>query len=493
VKEENRIIQYNAADIERYHKGLMNAGEMHALEKAALDDPFLADALDGYNVPDLNMAAELNELNNRLNERTGQVKIMASGKKSPFFFLRIAAILVVMAGAGLLTYTFFNKNKDENALVKNETAQKATEKTNSADTGKSLNNIVPFDSVAGRLSALSSDKKTVLTNSEKEKIDLSAGSHSDVGYYKPDSGKINLPAANTSRNTGEVSSAPSAPTTVINNVDLKKDVAAKEKQKSDDLEDSFKKDKAAKSEELKLNEVVVASKSKNPVSKRADEKTQIDRQQRPENTDLNLKSIAESKDSINYSRLNIFRGKVTDASDNGIPFANITITDVNVGTYADAKGNFSLVAPDSTLSVNLRAVGFNNSQVQLRNSLPTNQVILEEDNSLHAIVINPNKPNSSRSRSSTMILTEPEPSDGWENYDSYLANNLKVPEEKLRLQKKGAVEVSFDVNSKGEPVNITITKSLCKECDEEAIRLIKEGPRWNRKNKKQKARVTVSF
>ncbi len=492
MEEGNKIIQFNAANIERYHKGLMNAGEMHALEKAALDDPFLADALDGYTVPDINMGADLIELKNRLKERTGQVKIMASNKKSPFFFLRIAAMIVVVAGAGLITYTFFNKNKDENALVKNDTEQKATEKSNSTDTGKNLNNIVLFDSVAGRLTSLPSDKKTVFTNSEKEKTDLSADNHSDVGFYKPDSGKINLSAANTTRNTGEVSSAPSAPTT-INNTDEKKELAAKEKQKSDDLEDSYKKDKVAKNEELKLNEVVVASKSKKPGTNRVNEKLQISRQQSQENTDLNLKSIPESRDSINYSRLNIFRGKVTDASDNGIPFANITITDVNVGTYADAKGNFSLVAPDSTLSVNLRAVGFNNSQVQLRNSLPSNQVVLQEDNSLNAIVINSNKANTSRSRTSTMTLTEPEPSDGWENYDSYLANNLKVPEEKLRLQKKGAVEVLFDVNSKGEPVNFTITKSLCKECDEEAIRLIKEGPRWNRKNKKQKARVTVSF
>ena len=164
-----------------------------------------------------------------------------------------------------------------------------------------------------------------------------------------------------------------------------------------------------------------------------------------------------------------------------------------MGTYADAKGNFSLVAPDSTLNVNLRAVGFNNSQIQLRNSLPTNQVVLQEDNSLTAIVINSNKPNSNRSRSSNIILTEPEPSDGWENYDSYLANNLKVPEEKERLRKNGEVEVLFEVNSKGEPVNITVTKSLCKECDKEAVRLIKDGPGWKRKNKKEKARVTVAF
>ena len=39
--------KYTAADFERYHSGKMSAGEMHALEKAAMEDPFLADALEG--------------------------------------------------------------------------------------------------------------------------------------------------------------------------------------------------------------------------------------------------------------------------------------------------------------------------------------------------------------------------------------------------------------------------------------------------------------
>ncbi|MEO7444508.1 MAG: hypothetical protein ABIT96_11080 [Ferruginibacter sp.] len=39
---------FGAIDFERYHKGDMSPAEMHALEKAALEDAFLADALEGY-------------------------------------------------------------------------------------------------------------------------------------------------------------------------------------------------------------------------------------------------------------------------------------------------------------------------------------------------------------------------------------------------------------------------------------------------------------
>ena len=93
-----------------------------------------------------------------------------------------------------------------------------------------------------------------------------------------------------------------------------------------------------------------------------------------------------------------------------------------------------------------------------------------------------------------MVLEEPEPVDGWSNYDMYLVNNLKVPES-LRSKQSGAgeVELSFEVDKNGGPVNITVKKSLCESCDKEAIRLIKEGPKWKRKARKGRTTVTISF
>jgi TonB family protein len=93
-----------------------------------------------------------------------------------------------------------------------------------------------------------------------------------------------------------------------------------------------------------------------------------------------------------------------------------------------------------------------------------------------------------------MVLTEPEPDAGWEKYDSYLANNLKIPDAKDGQEKKGGeVELTFEVNNNGEPVNIKVTKSLCKQCDEEAVRLVKEGPKWKKKKRREKAKVTIAF
>ncbi len=63
----------------------------------------------------------------------------------------------------------------------------------------------------------------------------------------------------------------------------------------------------------------------------------------------------------------------------------------------------------------------------------------------------------------------------------------------MKTNPDSKVELSFDVNESGEPVHIKIEKSVCKECDAEAIRLLKEGPKWKKKKKNRRAKVSVPF
>ena len=73
------------------------------------------------------------------------------------------------------------------------------------------------------------------------------------------------------------------------------------------------------------------------------------------------------------------------------------------------------------------------------------------------------------------------PIDGMVAYKKYLARNLKYPEKAKENEISGKVSVSFTVNEKGKPSGFKILKGLGYGCDEEAIRLIKEGPEWSPK------------
>ncbi len=204
---------------------------------------------------------------------------------------------------------------------------------------------------------------------------------------------------------------------------------------------------------------------------------------------------AFGKSDATYRNARIFRGRVTDYQNNALPFVNITNPIDNVGTYTDANGYFTLTSTDSVLNVQVKSLGFENNTIALNDKKPENRIMMQEDRSLSARVLDTIKRNTNRVRNSTMKLEEPEPADGWSKYDTYIANNLNVPENIERQKSTGGeVELSFEVNTIGEPVNIIVEKSLCDICDKEAIRLLREGPKWKKKTKKKsKTTVTVAF
>ena len=79
---------------------------------------------------------------------------------------------------------------------------------------------------------------------------------------------------------------------------------------------------------------------------------------------------------------------------------------------------------------------------------------------------------------------------------AFVANNLKAPE--LRNERQQAttkqVQLLFDVNPDGTLTNIKVKRSNCNQCNQEAIRILKEGPRWKSKTgKKETTKFTVQF
>ena len=56
--------------IRKYLNGELNARAMHELERRALDDPFLADALEGFEHAPPDQEGNLAELTDRLRQRT---------------------------------------------------------------------------------------------------------------------------------------------------------------------------------------------------------------------------------------------------------------------------------------------------------------------------------------------------------------------------------------------------------------------------------------
>ncbi len=71
-----------------------------------------------------------------------------------------------------------------------------------------------------------------------------------------------------------------------------------------------------------------------------------------------------------------------------------------------------------------------------------------------------------------------EPDKGRRNYERYLKRNLKYPDAAKENNIEGEVVLVLTINTFGSITNIDVVQSLGYGCDQEAIRLIREGPDW---------------
>lgn len=480
------ITNFTAADIEKYHKGLLSSKEMHDLEKAALDDPFLADALEGYAVTGKNTQADIVELKSRLAQKVEGAKVipLSAGKSKPIPWLRIAALVIIVGGTAVLANKFVFTGKN-NKIAEVKTTKPGEVKT----TDSSVNPAVPV--TTGKKETVPSTQKDQQTNSTTKITQETSGEVSGKEKVSTLSrtDDVAVKTETTPLNTNPGSGVNPIAT---GGADEKFKVAEKPSQNKEGLKDETK--ALAKNE--RRNDA-----DKDGVNDQFDIKTPAPQKKTNAPVTANKNVSEEQRANAGlFNQSNIFRGRVTDSNNVGVPFANVTnAQDNNAGTYTDAKGYFTITYPDTVVDVQVRSIGFENRSFQLNNAAPTNQVVLQDDRrSLSEVVISNQKPNAaarSRQVESNMKLEEPEPADGWDNYDAYLANNLNAPEEiKTKQNTGGQVQVSFEVNKDGEPVNIKVEKSLCAKCDKEAIRLIKEGPKWRRNaNKKGRTTVTINF
>lgn len=72
----------------------------------------------------------------------------------------------------------------------------------------------------------------------------------------------------------------------------------------------------------------------------------------------------------------------------------------------------------------------------------------------------------------------PQPPGGYHEFMKWLTRNLKYPTVVQQRKQQGKVVAEFIVNKDGSVTDVGVVKSLCAECDEEALRVLRMMPRW---------------
>lgn len=416
--------------IRRYLAGELDDKAMHLLEKRALEDPFLAEALEGFaeHTPDQNV--HLADLESRLEQRVAEKKV----RKLPVYFRwAAAAVILLLAGIGVTKMWELPEKKGVAKVA------------------------VPHDSVAP--AAIINEKGEVVDR----KPDFAV---SDI--QKP------LPAP--------VVSVPHAKEEAT----LQRDdsPAANSGVSLDEVAPSLAK---AKQEEMVEKDTVTENDALAAVSMPAPEK---DKKVSLSPTMIRGRVAGVAVGNAAPAKKRILKGKITDKNNSPLPAVSVLVNNTNNGTLTDKEGNFAIqVDSTSDVQLNVNYIGYESKRLQVDNKQNNLNIAIDENNkALNEVVVTgygTTKRNKRVAKPDTvdwMMKQEkvayqaPVPGEGFESYQKYLVEHVRYPVSAGGI--KGTVKVAFTVKSDGRLKDFKVINKLQSDCDKEAIRVIKEGPAW---------------
>ncbi len=504
MEQHNQHIIYSADQIRQYLEGRMTHAEMHALEKAALDDPFLAEAIEGYeSIPADNWQPQLDTLHTTFAQpaRTAPAKVISIGKPRINWF-RYAAAIFIIAGLSTTFLLVNRNNRQDTGNAKTVVAITDDSKVSAPAT----NAIVPQSRQAA-------DSARAVTTTKPGTKDV-AGLF-DKGTQSPVTLQDNL----NIRMDSAFAFTPRTIAAETSSDNQEQGDVAKAKEVSPDPNAESKKFNAAPpvvSSNATINngntQVNIPNGLEFDRNGRLHDYNYFNRERKNPydisnfySQDNTQRIVAQQQRSPELN--NRFLGQIVASDNTPLPFANINIKDEGFGTYADAKGVVRLVSADSILNIEVKSLGYRSRTLKLNANGAANpsKIVLEEEPIAKAeksagadTRIAQAKAKSIVSRRAILAATDSaqnvEPEDGWDKYSTYLTNNYNLPQEVTNKNVHGEVAVSFDVDTNGRITNITVDKSLCADCDELAKRLVEQGPQWKvKKGKKAKGRVRIQF
>jgi TonB family protein len=180
------------------------------------------------------------------------------------------------------------------------------------------------------------------------------------------------------------------------------------------------------------------------------------------------------------------KGRVMTEDNKTLPGATIVIKNGNAGTTTDANGRFMINAePGAELVVSF--VGFESQQITAKAGEEMQVMLKIKPQRLTNIVSVVNDPITylknadnkvGRGEVFRSVEQQPEFPGGTPALNVYLLRNIRYPVEAVKSRTEGEVLVEFIVSPTGAINNIRIKKGVGNGCDEEAVRVVAQMPRW---------------
>ena len=414
-----------------YIRGLRKGKEAHRLEKESMEDPFLADAMDGYNQVEGNHEQRIEKL--RM-----QVSAHSAKKKNTYAITwSIAACLII--GFGISSYfLFLKKSMTDEVFIAEESVS-----TKLAEPAAPLTPAIPATPTVP-----ATPQKEIALATTKVKTDSTPVSEITARQANKKDMIAKIQATSQPQQGTPVATVPVMEEISEETAALQEVVATM---------DTFESESDKK---MKLAKVATILPQKNMIKGRV--------------TDEKGEPLIGA--SVTYKGTNIG-----------------TITNMN-GEFSLVKKDDKKRLTAEYIGYDPVEIRVDTSRTMLiamnENKQALNEVVVvgygAKKNKKSTTLGSDAKVKEQAEKEIT-----PQPAIGKRNYQKYLKENIVRPTDEKCAQVKGKVVLTFLVNKEGRPFYIKVKESLCESADKEAIRLIQEGPDWIYGNKL--VEVTVKF
>lgn len=419
-------------DIERYLRGELSPAEMHALEREALNDPFLAEALEGIEQTGRDkFLYDLHEIKRSVRDRS-RVKSRRNGKSVRMWgwTSAIAASVLLIAVSGFLVVSLL---RDQAARQQAQIAE-AEALLDTTSTKDTLSIVMPAERPVRKLK---SDVLIVDNQNNTLARPGTARARRDISKrtdgIRDDDDSLHAEAV-ADKEAGHVVSA------------------------AESVEES---EENAEKEE---SPAIVADLGSNadPVSRAAERQAGAVESKRTSGAGLERKE-------------EFVIGKVVDSTGEPLPGVNVRIKGTNIGTVTNASGDFQLSLPAARPNVVFDFIGFETQEVEAVN--PIINVTMKEDvTALSEVVVTGYGVEKGDQSNPTFRFAEPD--GGKSVFRDYLNSAVQYPAEAVTSKTEGRVTVRFTVGANGQLSDFEVIKGIGSGCEDALIRAIKEGPAW---------------
>jgi len=442
VDKKNKHIDHLTTEvIEAYHAGKLTPEQMHQVEVLMLENPLYGEGMEGLEMLDQSqLSDDLHRLTSLVDEKT-------KSKKGAFWntYTRAAAVLLVLVTSVSMFYLL-----NDQKLPTNELSQSKGQNPSSVDS--TARNDQPEPSTQ----ASSVEKSDEIEKAETEPADLQ--SSNATSSAAPDEVIKEVPE---NESTANEILAPQIKTTDITlfKAEVPKEITLPMRNFDKSLDSAIKQ--------------AIASNSQQNINRLESETLRS-----AANTNQLKRAFVPLENEASTELLSI-KGKVVGADD-GLPLPQVPvlIKGTITGTNTSANGEFALdnIRPGSSLI--FRYLGYVSQEIRVNSNKDLTIMLAPDATSLGEVVVT-GVGVAQDEEEALPTYSVAKPSNGYTSFNRYLRNNIRYPETAKARKVRGRVTLEFNVSASGELSNFKIVKGLGYGCDEEAIRLVKEGPQWN--------------